>query len=77
MSNDPIQELRDKKKANNEKIEELGISIQVYLTKATDAQRERVSDTEEYLMYRMLEFEIAGQEEKIKQMREVLKLLKK
>lgn len=72
----PIDELREKKKANADKILELSASIGVWMNAATPEVRERVNDVRDYVEYRMVELELQGQEEKIKHMREVLQLLK-
>jgi hypothetical protein len=72
----PIEELREQKKANADKILELSASIGVWLNTAEPEIREWVNNVGEYVEYRMVELEVQGQEEKIKQMRDVLKKLK-
>lgn len=72
----PIEELREKKKANADKILELSVSIGVWLNTAEPEIREWVNNVGEYVEYRMVELEVQGQEEKIRYMRDVLKKLK-
>lgn len=72
----PISELRDKKKKNEDTIEELSVSIGVFIQGATTDVLERVNDIREYVEYRMVELEIQGQEEKIAHMKAVLNLIK-
>lgn len=73
-----IKELIDEKKKNSEKIEELSTTINVWMSTPKSPQiTQQISDIREYVVHRMLQYEIEGQKEKIKHMNEVISLLKK
>ncbi len=73
----PIEDLRKQKAKNKDTIEELAVSIGVWMSaEQTDAVRQQIADIQEYVAYRMLELEVQGQNEKIKHMRDVLKLIR-
>lgn len=72
----PIEELREQKKVNADKMLELSASIGVWINTADPEIREWVNNVGEYVEYRMVELEVQGQKEKIEHMREVLKKIK-
>ncbi len=73
----PIEELRKQKQKNKDTIEELAVSIGVWMGTAQPKDvLERVENTREYVAYRMLELEVQGQKEKIEHMRDILKLVR-